>query len=139
MRSYPLDSPQAAGRVLALMLIADGHVCASEIGALSRLGAERRLGLPEGGLDVLLRELCEDVLMAGHHGGSLLDGLDGATLRSMMEEVSDPQLRGEVLALAQAATGSDAHLAEGEAFVLGAACRYWSVSPASLGSAAAVA
>jgi hypothetical protein len=132
MRSHPLDSPQAAGRVLAIMLIADGHVCTSELGLLQRLGAERRLGLPEGGLGVVLRELCEDLLAAGHHAGSLLERLDGHAMRSVMKEVADPRLRREVLALAQAAARSDGHLADGEAFVLGAACRYWSVSPASL-------
>lgn len=131
MRTYPLDSPHAAGRVLALLLIADGNVCASEIGVLKQLGAERRLGLPEGGLGVLLRDLCEDLLTTGHHFGSLLHELDGAALRSVMDEVSDPRLRSEVLALAQAAASSDDHLADGEAFVLGAAARYWSVSPSS--------
>lgn len=136
MRSYPLDSPQAAGRVLALLLIADGNVCASEVDVLRRLEAERRLGLPEGGLGVLLRDLCEDQLMASHPSASLLDGLDPAALRSVMEEVSDPRLRSEVLALAQAAARADEHLAVGEMFVLGAACRYWSVSPASLANAA---
>lgn len=132
MRSYPKDSPQAAGRVLALMLVADGNVCASEIATLARLGAEGRLGLPEGGLGMLLRELCEDLMMASAHGGSLLDGLDAETLRSLMGEVADPRLRTEVLSLARAATGSDDHLADGEAFVLGAACRYWDVAPARL-------
>jgi hypothetical protein len=76
----------------------------------------------------LLRHLCEDLLMAGHHFGSLLDGLDGTALRSLMGEVSDPRLRSEVLTLAQAAARADEHLADGEAFVLGAACRYWSLS-----------
>lgn len=136
MRSYPPDSPQAAGRVLALLLIADGNVCASEMAVLNRLGAERRLGLPEGGLGALLRDLCEDQLMATHHSGSLLDGLDGDALRKVMNEVADPRLRSEVLALAQAAARADEHLAEGEAFVLGAICRYWSVSPASLANPA---
>lgn len=126
MRSYPHNSPEAAGRVLTLLLIADGNVCASEIDVLKGLGAERHLGLPDGGLDDVLRDLCEDLLMAGHHFGSLLDGLDSAVLRSLMGEVSDPRLRSEVLTLAQAAARADEHLADGEALVLDAACRYWS-------------
>jgi len=128
MRSYPHNSPEAAGRVLALLLIADGNVCASEIDVLKGLGAERRLGLPDGGLDVLLRHLCEDLLMVGYHFGSLLDGLDGTALRSLMGEVSDPRLRSEVLTLAQAAARADEHLADGEVLVLDAACRYWSLA-----------
>lgn len=129
MRTYARNSPEAAGRILALLLIADGHVCASEIGALSRLGAERNLGLQPGAFAGMLRDLCEDLMMGTHHHGSLLDGLDGAALRSIMDEVTDPRLRSEVLTLAQAAAQADSHLAEGEAFILAAACRYWSLSP----------
>ena len=129
MRTYACNSPEAAGRILALLLIADGHVCASEISVLARLEAERQLGLQPGAIAALLRDLCEDLMMGAHHQGSLLDGLDGAALRSLMEEVTDPRLRKEVLTLAQAAVQADAHLADGEAFILAAACRYWSLSP----------
>jgi hypothetical protein len=80
---------------------------------------------------VLLRDLCEDIPMTGHHAGSLLDGLGDATLQSLMEEISDPRLRGEVLTLAQGAARADEHLADGEALVLGAASRYWSLSPST--------
>ena len=37
MRSYPKNSPQAAARIVALVLIADGHVSQSEIDALNHL------------------------------------------------------------------------------------------------------
>ena len=30
MRSYPRNSPEAAARIVALVLISDGHVCSSE-------------------------------------------------------------------------------------------------------------
>lgn len=129
MRTYPANSPEAAGRVLALLLIADGNVCASEIGALTRLGAEPRLGLAAGSLSVLLRDLCEDLLMGAAQAGPLIEQLDGATLRDLMAEVTEPRLRDEVLTLAHAAAQADGHLAEGEAFVLAAACRYWSLEP----------
>lgn len=138
MRSYSIDSPEAAGRVLALLLIADGNVCASEIDVLARLEAERLLGLPEGRLGVLLRDLCEDLLVAGHHSGSLLEGLDAAALRSIMEEVRDARLRRLVLTLAQAAARADEHLADGEVVVLDAAGRNWSL-PAQPSAANALA
>ena len=129
MRTYPANSPEAAGRVLALLLLADGNVCSSEIGTLTRLGAEPRLGLPPGSLGMLLRDLTEDLLMGAAQAGPLIEQVDGATLRSLMAEVSDPRLRDEVLTLAHAAAQADGHLAEGEAFVLAAACRYWALEP----------
>ena len=45
MRSYPRNSPEAAARIVALVLISDGHVCSSEFDILKQLGAERELGL----------------------------------------------------------------------------------------------
>ncbi len=45
MRSYTLNSPEAAARILALVLISDGHVCRSEFEALKQLDGMRHLGL----------------------------------------------------------------------------------------------
>ena len=44
MRSYPRNSPEAAARIVALVLISDGNVCRTEIEALQRLEVERELG-----------------------------------------------------------------------------------------------
>ena len=45
MRSYPRNSPEAAARIVALVLVADGHVCRSEFDALNQLDATGQLGL----------------------------------------------------------------------------------------------
>jgi hypothetical protein len=39
MRSYPHNSPEAAARIVALVLTSDGHVCSSEFDILEQLGA----------------------------------------------------------------------------------------------------
>ena len=57
MRYYPPNSPEAAGRLLALTLIADGHVCHRELDAVERHDFEAALGLPAGGLGEVLRAL----------------------------------------------------------------------------------
>ena len=44
MRSYPRNSPQAAARIVALLLIADGHVSRSEMDALYGRDIEHELG-----------------------------------------------------------------------------------------------
>ena len=130
MRSYPHNSPEAAGRILALVLLSDGHVCPSELHQLQRLGAEDRLGLSSGALAQLLRELSEDLLMGTRSGGALLGGVDADSLRAVMSELTHPILRSEVLTLAQAAAQADQHLATGEALVLEAARRHW-LTPAT--------
>lgn len=125
MRAYTLNSPQAAARVLALMLIADGNVCDAELRTLNRLHAEQRLGLPVGGLDDILRELCEDIYTGTRHESLCLEIFDEGAMRGLMAEVTDPWLRSEVLTLAHAAAEADQHLAQGEGLVLAAAEKYW--------------
>jgi len=125
MRSYPRNSAEAAGRIVALVLMSDGHVCRSEIDVLERLGAHERLGLAPGAIPRLVQDLCEDLMSGLCATGSLIDGVDDAMLASFMAEVDDPALRSQVLELAEAITAADSHLADAELTVLAAARRHW--------------
>jgi len=128
MRTFPLDSPEAAARIVALVLMADGHVCRSEIDALSRLHIERELGLPTDGFAQQVQTLCEDLLVGACASGSIVGGIDELTLASFMAEVQHPDLQRTVLRLARAAANADQHIAEGEFFVLNAARQHWGLS-----------
>lgn len=57
MRSYPLNSPEAAARIVALVLISDGHVCRSEIEAMQHLQIEQVLGLTPGSFPQVVHTL----------------------------------------------------------------------------------
>lgn len=127
MRSYPRNSPEAAARIVALVLISDGHVCRSEVDALHRLELERELGLPPGAFAQVVRTLCEDLLMGAHTGGSMMCSVDEPTLASLLAEVDDPVLQTQVLRLASAAAEADTHLADAEAMVVAAACLQWRI------------
>lgn len=128
MRSYPRNSPEAAARIVALVLIADGHVCRSEFDIFDRLHGPQALGLDPAGLPRIVQTLCEDLLMGGHGGGLMLDSVDDSALASLMGEIDDPALQRRVLGLAAAAARADRHLADGEAFVLAAARRHWKLA-----------
>jgi hypothetical protein len=132
MRSYPRNSPEAAARIVALVLIADGHVCRSEFEVFDRLDGPRVLGLKPDGFARIVQTLCEDLLMGDHAGGAMLGAIDTATLAALMAEVDDPALRRKVLRLAVAAARADRHLADGEALVLAAARRHWSLNDESV-------
>ncbi len=131
MRSYPVNSPEAAARIVALVLIADGHVCRSEIDVVQQLGIEPELGLPAGRFAQVMHTLCEDLLAAAYGGGGMMDGLDDAALASLMAEVTEPLLQHRVLHLAHAAAQADSHLAEAEALVMGSARRHWRIGDGS--------
>jgi hypothetical protein len=125
MRSYPRNSPEAAARIVALVLIADGHVCRSEFDAFEQLDGPRALGLAPDGLPRVVQTLCEDLLMGDPGSGSMLGTVDDSALASLMAEVDDPALQRKVMQLAVAAARADRHLADGEALVLAAARRHW--------------
>ena len=125
MRTYPCNSPEAAARLVALVLIADGHVCRSEIDALAHCGAEHELGLAPDTMPRIVQTLCEDLLLGADASGSLVAHIDDSALASLMAEVSDPSLRAKVVRLATAVAKADRHLADGEALVLEAASRQW--------------
>ena len=40
MRTYRINSPQAAARIVGLAMLADGHLCKAELDVLDRHGAE---------------------------------------------------------------------------------------------------
>jgi cytosine/adenosine deaminase-related metal-dependent hydrolase len=125
MRSYPRNSPEAAARIVALVLVSDGHVCSSEFDILKQLGAERELGLEPNLLPHIVHTLCEELLASGYDTGSLIGNVDDDTLASLMAEISDPAVQRKVLRLCLAAARADGHLADGEALVVQAARRHW--------------
>lgn len=136
MRSYPRNSPEAAARIVALVLVSDGHVCRSEMEALKQLHVERELGLAPGAFAEVLRTLCEDLLMGAYGSGSLMCSVDERTLASLLAEVDEPGLQGKVLLLAGAAAAADRHLAEAEDLVVAAARRHWPIAASSRPTAA---
>ncbi len=128
MRTYPRNSPEAAARIVAVVLIADGHVCRSEFDALDRLDAAAQLGLDPGAFPQIVQTLCEDLLISADASGSLLSSVDELALAALMAEVDEPALQGKVLRLAAAAAQADRHLSEGETLVLQTARRQWGIA-----------
>ncbi|MDO9235938.1 MAG: TerB family tellurite resistance protein [Aquabacterium sp.] len=129
MRSYPRNSPEAAARILALVLISDGHVCRSEFETLNQLDGVRHLGLDPQKLPGIGQTFCEDLLMEGFDGRSILSRVGDGLMASLMAEVDDLHLRAQVLLLATSVAHADKHLSEGETAMIDAIRRIWQTSP----------
>ncbi len=125
MRSYPTNSPQAAARIVALTLVADGHVDSVELDALERAGAHEQLGLTRGEMHLVLRDFCEDLLQSqsSHWAGTCQ--IDPGTLNQLMAEVEDVAMRKAVLRLCVAVAEADDHVADAESIVLVSAVEQW--------------
>lgn len=129
MRTYPTNSPQAATRLLAMVLVADSNYCMSEIRALDRLDVSRRLGLPAEEIKAVIDQFCQDLLAAAHGEWTGSAQIDEATRQALMSEVQDAALRAQVRELCEGIALADGHMAEGETHMLDAMEKAWRTAP----------
>ena len=124
MRHYPKNSPQAAARIVALALLADGHVCKRELQLLDQAGAHEQLGLTREELHKVVQTFCEDLLIAAQLSWDTACRVDAATMAEMMAEVDDPALWSKVMHLCDEVIDSDGHVSDGESIVIRAAAEH---------------
>lgn len=129
MRTYSRNSPEAAARIVALVLISDGHVCRSEYEALNKLMGVSDLGLDPQDMPGIVQTLCEDLLMEGFDGRSILTHMGDSLMGSLTAEVDDVRLQGQVLRIAASVAHADKHLSEGETAMLDAVNNHWQARP----------
>ena len=125
MRSYPANSPQAAARIVALTVVADGDIGGAEIEWLDRLAVHEQLGLARHELHALLDSFCEDLLSSDQLKWADACPVDECTLADLMGEIQDPALRLKLLRLCVELAEVDAQVHEGESIVLVAAVEHW--------------
>ncbi len=125
MRNYPINSPQAAARIVALTVVADGDIGEAEIDLLDRLAAHDQLGLSRQALLEVLDCFCEDLLSSGQLTWADACPVDERTLINLMSEVQSPALRRRVLRLCVQLAEVDDRVDPGESMVLQTAVEHW--------------
>lgn len=125
MRPYPSNSPQAAARVVALTLLADGQLHKAELDMLDRLGVHAQLGLARFELQEVIHAVSEHLPELVRPSGADVCLLNPRMIRQLMDEVDDPGLRLKVLRLCVALVEADGNVAEDESMVLMAAVEQW--------------
>lgn len=125
MRKYRRNSPQAAARIIALTVVADGDIGQTELDLLDRLCVHAQLGLERQQLHAVLDAFCEDLLSSQQLKWADVCPVDERTLIDLMADIEEPALRVKVLQLCIAIAESDAHVAEGEQVVIAAAVDQW--------------
>jgi hypothetical protein len=127
MRRYVQNSPQAAARIVALTVIADGDVGKAELALLDELAVHQQLGLERDALHAVIDTFCEDLLSSNQLAWADACPVDEYTLAELMAEIDDPSLRRKVLGLCVKLAMVDDLVAEGESIVLIAAVAHWSL------------
>jgi len=127
MRQYAQNSPQAAARIVALTLIADGDIGEAELALLDDRAVHLELGLTRDALHAVIDTFCEDLLSSKQLNWADACPVDEYTLAALMGEIDDPALRRRVLALCVKLAEVDDKVAEGESIVLTAAVAHWNL------------
>ena len=134
MRTYKRNSPHAAARIVAISLLADGHLGCEEIIALERLQLSQRLGMSADEFEKVIRELCEDLMMTPHLNWGDTCRPNSEIMRHVISELADARLRSEVMSLCQTAVHADNHVSAGESAFLLALSHAWQL-PAGIAPA----
>ena len=113
MRSYIKNSPQAAARIVALTLIADGDVGEAELALLDDLAVHRQLGLERDALHAVIDAFCEDLLSSRQLAWADACPVDEYVLETLMRDIDDSALRRQVLGLCVRLAEVDDQVAEG--------------------------
>ena len=132
MRTYPSNSPEAAARIVALAMLADGHVCRSEMQVLEALHAGEHLQLAPEKLQSVLRGLSEDLLACAYLQWGSTCQMDESTLGALLAEVNDPALRATTLALCRQLAQADAHSSPAEERLMERLAKHWQLPAAGL-------
>jgi uncharacterized tellurite resistance protein B-like protein len=127
MRHYPTDSPEAMGRLIALTLMADGAIDASELKQLDHTDTIRRLGLNEASFDRLIHDLCDDMLTSAHRTPAGHLALDVKSIDLLLTEVQHPLLQKQVLRMMLDVVNADRALSGGEAVLVAEAMKLWEI------------
>ena len=125
MRTYPRNSPEASARILALAMLADGHLCKSELDVIEQHRAHEQLGLSRAQWHEVLHGFCEDLLTSAHLTWAEVCRIDPGTLSALLAEIDDPQRRRTLMQLCVQVAEADRHMADGEATLLVEAFRQW--------------
>lgn len=125
MRSYPRNSPQSAARVVALTVLADGHLGAQEIDALRRIDVAGRLDLSQEQFMGVVQEVCDDLMASSQQHWSGIQHLPRNELKLVLDEIDDIGLRLIVLEICAALCECDQNLADAEYEMLCTLADHW--------------
>ncbi|MCX9155007.1 hypothetical protein OPU71_02580 [Niveibacterium sp. 24ML] len=117
IRTYPENSPQAVGRIVAMMMVADGSLAEAELAAIADPEHLASVGLDAHSLRTVLADHLVDIALASKSPREAKVN-DPAILDQILAPVTDPALRLKACALAVHASGADEHIDPTEQAVL---------------------
>lgn len=131
MRTYPINSAEATARLLALTIIADGSATPLEISATTRACILKHVSLDETEFNVVLHDLCDDLLATTYHG---VVRIETKLIDCLLMEITNADLRRGMWQAMWQVAAADGWLADAEAVVLARAAVTWGAESSFTGS-----
>lgn len=125
LRPYPRNSPQAAARLVALAMLADGRLQQEEFIALERHDAWRRLDIAREEWNAVLLDLWEDLVSCTVGQAAPSCEVEAWVLDQLLADIDDPALRRTVLSLCVSVVESDEQVQDAEALLLTRTVEQW--------------
>jgi uncharacterized tellurite resistance protein B-like protein len=125
MRHYPIDSPQAAARILALAILADGGLDVSELRVINNYDIDDKFGLDPVLLDDVIKDFCFDLAQYSDRDFASHLELDRDTIGQLLRDIRDPKMQMDLLRMMVDIVNADGSLAGGEAVLVSEAMMVW--------------
>jgi len=125
MRRYPNNSPQAAARIVALMVLADGDISSAEFELLAHPDVHAKLGLDRDALATVLHDTYDDLDSGARPNLPNTCPVDEFTLRDIICEIDDPELQKRLLRLCVDVANSDGRVDIAESIIISSAVDHW--------------
>lgn len=128
LRAYPMNSPKAMARVLAVTLLSDGLLESRELENLARANGYARLGMTQGEFMQVLFDFCEDLLTRAPRSSDGDCKLEPELMGQLLAEVSDPWRRRELVRLMIEVIRADGKVSRGESVMFWEALDAWDMT-----------
>jgi uncharacterized tellurite resistance protein B-like protein len=125
MRKYSTDSPEAIARILTLSMLIDGSMDETETAFLETSGIRQKLGVSLEKIDIIVRDLYEDLDMGASTVRTLDQRLTAGDLWQVVREISDPNTQQQLLISMMHIALADNQISAGEARLLREALTCW--------------
>ncbi len=134
LTTYPVDSPQAMLRVIALFVMCDGDVADREVDPLGELGIFDMLGAAPELFATVLDTYCDDLI--AYAGASRRVALaDPAWIDAVLESIRDPERRRLLTRILLVLARADGRFADIELAVVQRVLGQWDIELDSLAAA----
>lgn len=127
MKTYPVDSPEAMARVLAMVMLADARLDDRELEALERLDLLRLIGLGREHFSQVVKEYCDELIAAGAADGKV-NLMDRARIDSIVDAVQDTRKRTDAASMALILMKADQQFHDAELALLRYTLGRWGLS-----------